>query len=142
MVGVSLSLSLSLSPPPPSLSLLPPSFLLLCPSLITSPTFTIFLSFQKSLQDKLEAAYLSSQEKSKEHELRLDSANAKSSQLQEQLDLSRDQCHQLEGQLQKKELALTAAQGKIDLLTAEAQTTVGREYCSGVNVCTYMYHIL
>ena len=60
--------------------------------------------------------------------MRLDSANAKSSQLQEQLDSVREQCHDLEGQLQKKELALTAAQGKIELLTAEAQTTVGGRY--------------
>ena len=52
-------------------------------------------------------------------------ANSKSSQLQEQLDSAREQCHELEGFLQKKEVALTAAQGKIELLTAEAQTSVG-----------------
>lgn len=79
---------------------------------------------KKSIQEKLEAAYLSSQEKSREHELRLDSVNAKSSQLQEQLDSIREQCHELEGQLQKRELALTAAQGRIELITAEAQTAV------------------
>ena len=108
--------SIPLHPP-----LLPPSFL----SLTTSSKIPFF---QKSLQEKLEAAYLSSQEKSKEHELRLDSANAKSSQLQEQLDSAREQSHQLEGQLQKKELALTAAQGKIELLTSEVEKTVGGDF--------------
>ena len=87
--------------------------------------YLTFVPSQKALQDKLEAAYLSSQEKSREHESRLDSATAKSSQLQEQLDSAREQCHELEGQLQKRELALTAAQGKIELLSAEAQTMVG-----------------
>lgn len=45
-------------------------------------------------------------------------------QLLEQLEGSREQCHHLESQLQKKEVAITAAQGKIELLTAEAQAKV------------------
>ena len=45
-------------------------------------------------------------------------------QLSEQLDSAREQCHQLEGQLQKKEVALTASQGKIEMLTAETQAKV------------------
>ena len=55
-------------------------------------------------------------------------ASAKSAHLQEQLDSAREQCHELEGQLQKREVALTASQGKIDLLTAEAQTSVSTIY--------------
>ena len=46
------------------------------------------------------------------------------SQLSDQLDSAREQSHQLEGQLQKKEVALTALNGKIELLTAEAQAKV------------------
>ena len=46
------------------------------------------------------------------------------SQLSDQLDSAREQCHQLEGQLQKKEVALTALNGKVELLTAEAQAKV------------------
>lgn len=45
-------------------------------------------------------------------------------QLSDQLDSAREQCHQVEGQLQKKEVALTASQGKIEVLTAETQTKV------------------
>lgn len=45
-------------------------------------------------------------------------------QLSDQLDSAREQCHQLEGQLQKKEVALTASQGKIEVLTAETQAKV------------------
>ena len=45
-------------------------------------------------------------------------------QISDQLDSAREQCHQLEGQLQKKEVALTASQGKIEVLTAETQAKV------------------
>ena len=50
------------------------------------------------------------------------------SQLSDQLDSAREQSHQLEGQLQKKEVALTALNGKIELLTAEAQAKVSSIY--------------
>lgn len=54
----------------------------------------------------------------------LDSLSYTLLQLLEQLEGSREQCHHLESQLQKKEVAITAAQGKIELLTAEAQAKV------------------
>ena len=50
------------------------------------------------------------------------------SQLSDQLDSAREQCHQLEGQLQKKEVALTALNGKVELLTAEVQAKVSFKY--------------
>ena len=46
-------------------------------------------------------------------------------QVQEALDGSREQCRQLEGQLQKKEVALMAAQNKMELMASELQSKVG-----------------
>ena len=45
-------------------------------------------------------------------------------QFQDQVDSSRSECHSMESQLQKKEVALTAAQGKIELLAADIQAKV------------------
>ena len=46
-------------------------------------------------------------------------------QLLEQVESQREECKSVEVQLQKKEVACTAAQGKIDLLTSEMQAKVG-----------------
>ena len=43
-------------------------------------------------------------------------------QLSEQLDALREQVHSLEGQLQRKELALSASQGSLELLSAELRS--------------------
>ena len=47
-------------------------------------------------------------------------------QVQEQVESQREECRKVEAQLQKKEVALTAAQGKIDLLASEIQAKVYR----------------
>ena len=49
-------------------------------------------------------------------------------QVQEQLEASREQCHGLEAQIQKKEVALLAAQSKTELLTSDLQNKV-KELC-------------
>lgn len=45
-------------------------------------------------------------------------------QVQEQVESQREECRSVEAQLQKKEVALTAAQGKIALLSSEIQAKV------------------
>ena len=100
------------------------------------------------LQEKLEGAYLTNQENTKDYEQKLDALTVKMSQVcgdplpntvliqhlfcvcvlcvqcQEQVESSRLECRAVEAQLQKKEVALTAALGKIELLTSEIQAKV------------------
>ncbi len=49
---------------------------------------------------------------------------AKTEQVNEQLETVREKCRQLESQLAAKDVSLTAAQGKIELLTADSKTKV------------------
>ena len=49
------------------------------------------------------------------------------------MESQREECRRVEAQLQKKEVALTAAQGKIELLTSEMQAKVCMD--ARLNIC-------
>ena len=72
----------------------------------------------------MEEASRLAQEKSEETRRKMESITSSNTQLQDQLEVSREQCVELQNQLQKREVAMATVTGKLDVLTAELQTKV------------------
>lgn len=87
---------------------------------------SILLPFlwQKSVEEKLEFVTQAAQEKQEDMKTKMASLTSVNQQLSEDLEVKQKSLQDLQAQLQKKEIAIATATGKVDILTTELQAKV------------------